>query len=277
VAVNPAKVKGNLPSWSMGTSKRDNPMEKSKVKVPGPGAYDAKIVKGSAPAYGLRGRDDPQHKTMEVPGPGKYSPNTKKIETAITHGFTFSGGRSASVESLKNSPKSSKNLPPGPGNYDIGSTIDKKHGAPFGTEKRNSREEKSFVPGPGAYSSVQGESMVMSKNPTAVFGKSKRDGPAKVKVVPGPGAYDSKPRVGKEGKKFSLSGRPKSCEKTRNASPGPGAYNQSKEIIEEKPKNIKFGNEKRESEIVKLKVPGPGQYETLEVAKKLKSSSPKWG
>jgi len=101
----------------------------------------------------LRGKSELEKKVTVVPGPGNYSPDSRKVEAAIAHAFTF-GSRSGSVDAAK-SKSSSKILPPGPGNYDLGSTFDKK--APvFGTEQRANIEGKQKVknPGPGAYEPV---------------------------------------------------------------------------------------------------------------------------
>lgn len=42
--------------------------------------------------------------------------------------------------------------------------------------------------------------------------------------MPGPGSYVPPEKVGKEGKKFTILGRPKSVEKSKG-SPGPASYN----------------------------------------------------
>ena len=238
---NHVKFAAQLPSWSMGTSKRGASAVKSNLTVPGPGSYEAK-VKGSSPSYGLRGRDASQKVRYVVPGPGQYSPNLKPIETAVTHSFTFSG-RTGSSDSpnIEEGKKGNRRLLPGPGKYDLGTVFDKKHGIHFGTERRPELEQRSRqkIPGPGSYSTTNG-SIVMGKSPLYGFGTSIRNPEKKKsKEVPGPGAYEPRQNVGKEGKKYSLSGRPKTYDKRRNMSPGPGAYDQKSSYVEEQPKHCK--------------------------------------
>jgi hypothetical protein len=55
------------------------------------------------------------------------------------------------------------------------------------------------------------------------FGSAKRGINGKSLNIPGPGAYSYANKMGKEGRKFTIIGRPKSMDKTSKA-PAPNAY-----------------------------------------------------
>ncbi len=68
------------------------------------------------------------------------------------------------------------------------------------------------------------------------FGSSSREEKAKSFAVPGPGTYVAPPRVGKEGNRYSMSGRNFTEHKSGTRSPGPGAYSLATVAVEGKGK-----------------------------------------
>lgn len=88
-----------------------------------------------------------------VPGPGNYNPSTKFVEVALTNGISFAS-KNGTTEIKQGT--TSQVLNPGPGNYEISSTIKRKGGPVFGKEQRPGVGIKavSKIPGPGAYNSL---------------------------------------------------------------------------------------------------------------------------
>lgn len=125
---------------------------------------------------------------------------------------------------------------PGPGVYNIIKDLVEKHGIRFGSEKRQGMEEKRKVPGPGAYNASDAAGKI-DKIRIVKFGSSLRDPAKKSFDTPGPGAYPVKNKIGSEGRKFTLSGRPKTSEKLRAQFPGPAAYNPMSEYMINKSKH----------------------------------------
>jgi len=154
----------------------------------------------------------------------------------------------------------------------VPSTVDKKHGIVFGSAKRAGLDnlEAKKIPGPGAYNSSEKS----KSGPRYGFGSSNRnkEGSSVSGTVPGPGAYQVNDKVGKEGRKYTLSGRPKSAGKQANI-PGPAAYNPK---IAEKKSGFTFGAASGKVDDKEKKiVPGPGQY-TVDKYSTVKKSSPSW-
>ncbi len=160
-----------------------------------------------------------------VPGPGQYSPSAKLVDPSISYGYTFLGRRESS--------DGAKSAVPGPGNYPLASTMVARVPI-FGQGKKDRGDEKPpNVPGPGTYDALESIKRI---RPVAVFkydwfrsqithrfGSAKRYEARRVSNIPGPGAYPAEVRIGKEGRKFSLIGRPKS-DLRFSSSPGPAAY-----------------------------------------------------
>ncbi len=253
----------------MGKSKRSE--LNTSVKVPGPGAYNPKI-KSSSPGVGIRGRLVHEKSANGfVPGPGRYNPSVKAVEAPITHTITFVGRpKQADTEKQK--------LSPGPGNYNVASN-GLKHGPVFGTSKRSGPQESpelKKMPGPGAYNAADAMAKIMSA-PKYGFGSANRSTKERGMAAPGPGAYAVREKFGNEGRRFTLSGRPKSAGKTRTV-PGPDAYSPK---IDNKSKGFKFGSSNRKEE-AKSKVrgsctiPGPGQYDSGDKYRAVLRASPSW-
>ena len=81
-------------------------------------------------------------------------------------------------------------------------------------------EQRSFIPGPGAYNSKS----FMSETSQFSFGKSGRTGIKTHSESPGPGKYSVPSMMCKEGRCPSISGRTHAIFQHRNI-PGPGSYN----------------------------------------------------
>ena len=205
-----------------------------------------------------------------VPGPGQYQPNSKPTVMPISYAYSFSGRR----------PKDKKPKEvPGPGNYDLQNLPKSKHGAVFGSSHRNgsANHEPGKVPGPGSYSAAEAAAKIMT-GPKYGFGtanKSRDDlAVLEAAVIPGPGAYQTVGQTGKEGKKFTMPGRPKSTNKIRTDVPGPAAY-EPKLLSNKKGPLLKIPiikNRKKED----IPVPGPGKYEISEKYRSVKKASPSW-
>ena len=87
-------------------------IKRSEDESPGPGTYNHKLT-GSLPKYSIgRSQRDSGSKT-QLPGPGDYESEAKKLQRGIS--FTHSKRRSISVESPN----------PGPAAYNLGSFCDK--------------------------------------------------------------------------------------------------------------------------------------------------------
>ena len=122
--------------------------EKSTVKmVPGPGTYTQKTSIGEGPKIGLSPRIEDIKKHMIVPGPGAYTPNSGIVlEGAPSAGMGY-GTRADDSQQKK------KAYVPGPGTY--ASAENKKDGPKFGfgTSERAGIVKTSTInnPGPGNY------------------------------------------------------------------------------------------------------------------------------
>ena len=170
-----------------------------------------------------------------------------------------------------------------------------KRGSKFGSAQRTDgdHQEAAKVPGPGAYSAAEAAAKITAgpkygcNRSTNIFrfGAAKRYTTEKAKNLPGPGAYKAGECVGKEGRKFTLLGRPKTTERER-MSPGPAAYNpkgiasifgprgfRSGSIIEAS--SFGTANPMKEPRN-KMMAPGPGQYSVDEHSKVVGRSSPSW-
>jgi hypothetical protein len=91
--------------------------------------------------------------------------------------------------------------------------------------------------------------------------------------IPGPGAYKVEERIGKEGNRYSMMGKPKILSESMKV-PGPAAYNVN---IIKKNAGYKFGQEGvKKGKKIKSNVPGPGQYDVRTRYHNLKAASPVW-
>lgn len=119
----------------------------SKENVPGPGAYSAKMMEKSGPAYSMYARPNTKDDAW-VPGPGQYQPNSgsDSYYKAVKIG---TGNRS-------NLGMGDRSKDPGPGHY---AGVDNRESLSYSMGKAtridNQHKTKSKaafnVPGPGAY------------------------------------------------------------------------------------------------------------------------------
>ena len=207
------------------TGKKDYKIE----ETPGPGDYESQQYKTQGFTFGLK----PENSISETPGPGTYHPRPKSTNPSWT---------------MAGRPKSSKMRPdksPGPGQYNIPSTNDKKGCL---ISKVGRKFSSSVTPGPGQYNS---KSKLIESNGFSL-GKGKRTDFTKIQTeTPGPAAYKVLEENAYFKGKFSKAGRlPKYVPDTsgplykidlkpdgphyslqgkwddsnQNATPGPGAY-----------------------------------------------------
>lgn len=91
--------------------------------------------------------------------------------------------------------------------------------------------------------------------------------------IPGPGTYKVEERVGKEGNKYSIIGRPKILSESMKV-PGPAAYNVN---IVKKNLGFRFSQEGvKKTRLAMSNVPGPGQYDIRTRYRNIKATSPAW-
>ena len=201
---------------------------------PGPGHYELPQERIRSPA--IRGKPHIEYDN-KVPGPGAYSPHTpytalsfssskdcrfKEIEVtpgpSDFHSDLAPQGPRYSFTGRARSPKSSENqalASPGPGTYDLPSTISNISARLFG---KPSEPEPKQAPGPGAY--IHRE-LDLPSNKGFSLGKGSRHDPTSThRNTPGPGAYEAA-RAKSLGYSFPKEPRQ---EKRLEEVPGPGTY-----------------------------------------------------
>jgi hypothetical protein len=259
----------SAPSWSIIGKQKLNP----KQSTPGPGDYK------TSPSLPIRfpiskaPRADSKY-LAHLPGPGSYSPNPSDPSPKVRY---FLGSFPKSMRLLNNSSLQT----PGPGDYQLPSTL--ATGPHYTIGSRKKRETESPSPGPGAYDpsvvatlerfpSVRiGRSKRMTAKPyfrlpgpgsysldfTSYnapkwkFGSSKRKTGA-VNHTPGPGDYEAAPQVAS----ISYSISPSRRKEESSSNPGPGTY--SPGLAEHSPRPV-IGTSKRDSPLPGP-TPGPGAY-----------------
>lgn len=83
------KGRGTTSSFSFGHDKRIN-MDRIKPKDLGPGSYESKSFIQEGPAFSARIRSSDMYKTkLNVPGPGAYSLGTTKTNISFSIGSRF--------------------------------------------------------------------------------------------------------------------------------------------------------------------------------------------
>ena len=252
----------------MGKSGRDNILG-NKSENPGPGSY---LVEGSSKPVPIKMGAKLQGNLINnsfIPGPGSYNPNTDKILSKVSYGYSMP----ARNEKLKT------NQPDivGPGSYNI-ETKFSGGTSKFGKSSRTVVDIKSKgnLPGPGQYS--EGINFLNSKNNNAYkFGRSTKNFQDVNKSdIPGPGSYLSPDLIGKEASKVSIAPkRPDTAIFKAREVPGPGSY-QPKNVYNNPP-GFKMGTEKRSEFGNNSKdVPGAGSYNINGSKSGFISSSPAW-
>jgi len=219
--------------------------------MPGPGSYNIDS-KPSGPKVTIAGKYEEKDKNLS-PGP-KYDP---LISSKESYKFTIRG-----------KPKEiMKKDTPGPGTYEFELLRPSKSAISFGTSHRKSLIEvpKSPLPGPGTYeypsvpiSERKGPRysyFIYSKDR---FGKSEEKR-ITTSTMPGPGTYDTKPIIGSEGIKPTISSRVAKLAPTKSlTTPGPGTY--APGINKYKAPAYKLGTAKRTKDEQTKDNIGPGSY-----------------
>jgi len=197
----------------------------SKREGPSPAAYNLDSSfdnrpKGNAFSFGLSReaysnvylKENPRHE-KSVPGPGAYNPDPHAQEKSLSFSLRPKTAFGSAFDSAKNSC-------PGPGNYDVASSISRT-GHLF-----NAKYKTSGAP-------------IIKGNTRFDLHSARRSSQS-----PGPGHYDSKVQLDPRGNymysKFKSSGAPLFCKnardleldtsKSRKEVPGPGAYGQVTEF-----------------------------------------------
>lgn len=136
-----------FPVWSMGKANKDEdaPVQGSKKKrseTPGPGKYDSKCgLIGGGPHYSMAEKFK-EKKPADFPGPGQY----KTVVMHLHNEPKYSIGKELRDDEMK---LVKKNNYPAPSKYTV---KDSKHTGEISFPKdKKLKEQKAWVPGPGAY------------------------------------------------------------------------------------------------------------------------------
>ena len=178
--------------WGTGSAKRDEPINKSVVAYPGPGAHTPShnyTLKGD-PRYGFGTNKRPgpvNLKSSIAPGPGGYEIESKAFDRKNPRFYV-----GQKLPTLKETTKV-----PGAGSYNPSPEKTRETLPSYSMKFKlgSSLGKGTLSPGPGAY-----ESSLANKNSSAKFGfgTSKRPdvSPARKAFVPGPGQYKINVKVG---------------------------------------------------------------------------------
>jgi len=167
----------NTPKYSFTSS---STTAKDKVKTcPGPGQYaqlpSDKDKFTRTPSWSMGGSTRDGKAWGAMPGPGAYSPENPKF---VSPKWAFS-----TDSRLKNSKRSTT---PGPGNYELKSTL---QGKDTSIASKPEFRLRSGTPGPGAYNACYDSSSSFESAPKVGFGNAKTPKMASSKS-PGPGNYE---------------------------------------------------------------------------------------
>lgn len=265
----PSKLKEG-PQYSMhGRTQPARPFDS-----PGPGQYnhDKSVVREKSPSYkiGSAKREESTERYYEIPGPGTYQ-DTRPQSAGPKWAF-----------GTDDRSKSKKDSMPGPGSYEMPTTLNKQG---FSMSGRYSKPIDSLEPAPGSY-----DPKPIEQTPAYSFGNSGRYDFTKGKDNPAPGSYDPKisrpssaapvfgtekrrpvsasqsmPGPGsysipnaREGPQYSMSAR--NIRRGRESTPGPGQYNQKSKTVRENTPSFSMGKARRGSKDMKNTFPGPGAY-----------------
>lgn len=260
--------------FSFGSGRRKNSEERRYKDMPGPGQYKPHDYMGSSQGFTIKGKIIEKPKEL-APGPGQYNPPAPRNAPS----YSLSGHRTedpimnekkrmpppnsynpddgyvksrAPTVSFGNRPKTSDIKPnnePGPGQYQVGSTLQNK-GIYMGTRSPQKVIERS--PGPGVYN--PNNNVKYKSGPAFSIGGVKGDAKIPGSDMPGPGTYNSPERpttgyhFGSE-KRQDLGGR--------GDSPGPGQYRVPDTLGKSGKSIIITGRYDTKKDVNEV---GPGQY-----------------
>eukprot|EP00913_Durusdinium_trenchii_P009720 g9132.t2 len=188
------------PKWTF----RGKPHGEILTDTPGPGQYYGEAVKlrtrGTRPRKTRRLLAPPRLRPSTSPGPGEYSVDNQKL----------SGSQYGFGTSVRHTANGRMNSSPGPGSYNQSPRLGE--GPKYTASGKRGGYKASEVPGPGAYTAVEGSIDLTSSStrlPTRApqwgFGTSTREGQTS-NQTPGPGSYDGR-GLSKGSPKYSM--RPK--------------------------------------------------------------------
>lgn len=220
--------------------------------VPGPGAYTPGTKKNSNYAYsfGLKPDTDFHHKYhSSIPGPGTYDDKARQTLSKM--------GASLDRSNRQGSMNKTQAIIPGPGRYQ-----------PSTTDLMRSNYAPKYGFGSGGRPDLATgapTNIATSKRSLSDSKSTQSQSPSRL-LVPGPGAYNIKQVVGNEGPKRSLAGRFKIdlAAKELNYKPGPNLYTPSTTFSAKTSPNYRIGSSLREkyylADKYKHELPPPNIY-----------------
>lgn len=228
--------------WSIQGKRK--PRSKSEDVGPGPAAYNLKFpeIDRRNPAWTMGGKHKHKDRESNGPGPNSYFPSINPVKARP---------KSAAFTKGKRDKMHGDNMP-GPGNYNMKSTLGGPKYGIAGRPKTSKRQGDG--PGPSAY--YPNDYQTKTRPKSAKIGTSKR----MQKVIdntPGPGQYERKPKYDKRGGKIGSSKRPSTAIKSEG--PGPASYLLPSYIGTKPGKTM--GGKRREKSCDD--VPGPGAYHKI--------------
>eukprot|EP00696_Hemimastix_kukwesjijk_P009879 gnl/Hemi2/22459_TR7481_c0_g1_i1.p1 gnl/Hemi2/22459_TR7481_c0_g1~~gnl/Hemi2/22459_TR7481_c0_g1_i1.p1 ORF type:complete len:382 (-),score=80.06 gnl/Hemi2/22459_TR7481_c0_g1_i1:43-1188(-) len=220
---------------------------------PGPGSYNAPVVRSVTSLGGVIPADDPEdkrkRKVLEPPGPGHYTvrppqPRGTKFSTASADPAArdMNPGPGAYMPQSDSKTRSPQRAPqfarsprmpkladisPGPGSYlRADASV---HASGFGFARTNAVRLSASTdgPGPGAYDVAQSAAAIRLKRmPAYSMATSKRAERGDFDTNPGPGTYHKLEKIlDKKDSSYFLPGRGASSFVPTSITPGPGSYN----------------------------------------------------
>jgi hypothetical protein len=189
-------------------------------------------------------------KTGSNPGPGTYQNfGVDYYKSKAPHWKLGTADRSKSYK---------KNVP-GPGNYNLSSSIGNSQKYTMRPKTGSEFDQKKEVPGPGNYNPV-----VSKKNDYAFSMRIRPQSASPQMNNPGPGTYSLRKNdsdfLKTHSAKFGTDGKCKDPTHTYIKNPGPGNYEFDREKINQTAPKFSFGKEERGNNN-RPKTPGPGTYQ----------------
>ncbi|CDW79521.1 UNKNOWN [Stylonychia lemnae] len=262
------KLKHNLSYSIGGKASKQTPLKSDKLKVPGPGSYDPTAL-NKPPSFSIGGKRKDQ-RPSQVPGPGQYdiASNNSVRGSANLHSSPFGIVSKRDSQGTYASGKKQREFSPGPGAYEPNVDAVKYKNPTYGINKgQKGITSKDILPGPGQYDGLSKE---MGKSLQNVTIKS-RPKTAKIQQTPGPGQYsvdnrtidqDLKSQRGASTLK-NKSERLQSLNRDQVQNPGPGQYDANLSVIKDRVKQTPISRTGRSSIVPKEETykPGPGNYD----------------
>ena len=232
------------PFITFGGEKGHDVVRPGAADVPGPGAYNITrtgVLAGdeNAPAYSFGSAAKLKEEApRDQPGPGHYNP----MLYAEGPFYSIAGKYPNNLEPRPDGP--------GPGAYEIGSTLETNAGVSVPQAIRFPAQPTDDTPGPGTYLPISGQ----RDGPAIGFSSAPRMPADPTADVPGPGMYDQ--TLPPQGPWHSIAGK-YSDGPQANDGPGPGAYNS--ELPADSRGAVMLGAPRFERD-ANSDAPGPGMY-----------------